>query len=86
MTEEKDIQKSFDKLRQFRDELKVQLNLGKMEIKSAWEDIEDDFGKVEAKVEKLRDRGGEELERLRGETREMIRDVRKRFDNLRKRA
>ena len=86
MTEKKSLQEQYDKLHQFRDEVKVQLNLGKMQVRDAWEDIEKDFHKVEAKMKDLRDRGEEEATKLRGETREMMGKIREKFDTLRKQA
>lgn len=78
-----DLDKSFDTLRQLKDEIKLQLNLGKMEVKKAWENAEADFEKVETKLEHLKDRSGDEARRLRGELKERMAEVRQRFDELR---
>ena len=84
MTEREPLRDSFGKLEQFRDELRVQLNLGKLQVRDAWEDAEAEFRKVEARMKHLGERGGEGVEKLRDETRELMKNARGRFEKLRK--
>jgi ElaB/YqjD/DUF883 family membrane-anchored ribosome-binding protein len=84
MTQKENIQKQFDKLQQLRDELKVQLNLGKMEVRDSWEGMEKDFQKLEGHMKKFGERGEEEAERLREEAKTMIAKIRTGFENLKK--
>lgn len=86
MTEKEQLRETYGKLEQLRDELKVQLNLGKLQVRDAWEDAEAELRKVEARLKKLGERGGEEVGRLRDETREMMKNARHRFEQLRKKT
>lgn len=86
MTAKEPLRESYSKLEQLRDELKVQLNLGKLQVRDAWEDAEAELRKVEARMKKLGERGGEEVDRLRDETREMMKNARQRFEQLRKKT
>lgn len=84
MEQKPDVRESYEKLRQLRDEIKVQLNLGKMQVRDAWSDVEKDFEKLEVKMKRLGERSGEEVQKLRGETRTLIQSARDRIDELRK--
>lgn len=80
------LQETVGKLRQKRDELKVKLNLGKMEARDAWEDVEKDFERLETKWKKAREQGGKEVDKMRDEIEELIDDVRDGFERVRKKA
>ena len=75
----------FDKLEQARDELKVQLDLGKKEVKSAWEDFDDDFKALKTKISQLKDDSEKASEDLREETRGLVKDVGESIQKLRDR-
>lgn len=83
MEGQENLQERYDKVRQFRDELKVQLNLGKMQVRDAWEEVEKDFHKLEGKMKDLRERGGEEAEKMREQARTQLKSIRERFEKLR---
>ena len=84
MTTRENLEESYDKLRQLRDELKVQLNLGTMEVRQRWEKAEDDFQKLQSKMKQYADRGEKGAEKVTEEARGLMGDVRKRFEKLRK--
>ncbi len=80
----KKLEESYDRIKQMRDELKVQLNLGKMEVKERWERVEKDFDELQDRMKAYGKKGEEQAEKVRDETRELIGDVRKRLDTFRK--
>jgi hypothetical protein len=86
MAENGNLQEAFDALKQKRDELKVKLNLGKMEAKDAWEDVEKDFQRLEAKMKRMREQGGKEVDRMRDDVKGLMAEVREGFERVRKRA
>lgn len=86
MAENGNLQEAFDTLKQKRDELKVKLNLGKMEAKEAWEDVEKDFQRLESKMKRMREQGEKEVDRMRDDVKGLMADVRAGFERVRKRA
>ena len=75
----------FKKLEQARDELRVQLDLGKKEVKSAWEDFDDDFKQLKTKVRQLKSDSEKASGELRKETSELVEDVGESIRDLRDR-
>lgn len=47
------LEKEFEKLKQHRDELRVQLDLGKKEIQGKWSALDDRWGELETKMRLL---------------------------------
>lgn len=79
-------QNTFQQLKQKRDELRLKLNLGKREAQDAWEDVEKNFGELEAKIKTLQAQGEEETDRLGEDIELLVSDIRDGFDRLRNRA
>ena len=86
MAENGNLEETFDKLKQRRDELKVQLNLGKMEARDTWEDVEKNFQELETKMKGLRQQGEAEVDRMKEDIQLLMSDIRDGFDRVRKRT
>jgi CBS domain-containing protein len=56
------VQREIDDLRRLRDELRVQIHLGKAEALDVWNDLEKRWSELEGKAKLLADRAGEPLE------------------------
>lgn len=54
-TLESNIEDAFDALRQQRDELRVKLHLGSMEVRDEWEELEGKWENLLAKKDQLKD-------------------------------
>ena len=83
MTIQEELQERFSKLEQLRDELRVQIDLGKREVGDRWHAMEEDYKNLETKMKRLRDLSGEEAEKLRVEARQLAQTVRESFDRIR---
>lgn len=59
---EKRIEQEMEELRRTRDELRVQIHLGKAEAKDLWEELEQRFGEAESKTRALARRMEEPLD------------------------
>ncbi|QDG50263.1 hypothetical protein FIV42_05815 [Persicimonas caeni] len=86
MADNNNLQETFDKLKQKRDELKVKLNLGKMEARDAWEDVEKNFQELETKMKGLRQQGQSEADRMKEDIRLLMSDIRDGFERVRNRT
>lgn len=84
MAEEPNFEESVNTLRQARDELRVQLDLGKKEARQSWEKVEQRFELLEESLKRIRTQGGEAFEGIRDEIRDLIRDIRDEFDRMRR--
>ena len=72
-------------LRQLRDELRVQVELGGMEIKDQWHGLEKRWSLLEGKAKRLREAAQEDADVIAETTRELAREVREGFEHLRAR-
>ncbi|ESQ16219.1 MAG: hypothetical protein N838_14175 [Thiohalocapsa sp. PB-PSB1] len=102
MTEETNepLDKTYDELKQLRDEIRLKLQLGGMEVRDEWEKLEGEWDtwthqlgqQLEAKAEdleqRLREAGGEDLRKLEVATKLEISKLKRGFqevaDNLTK--
>lgn len=85
MTEsQKKLEESYDRLKQMRDELKVQLNLGKKEAKERWEKVEKDLDELQLRMKAYAEKGEKQADKWKKETRDLIGDVRTRLETYRK--
>ena len=80
------LQETFQALKQKRDEFKVKLNLGKMEARDTWEDVQDNFRELESKMKQVRARGDEEFDKMREDIEVLMGDIRDGFDRMRKQS
>lgn len=78
-------QETFDKLKEARDELRVKLDLGEKEAKAAWEDLQEDWKRLEERAEKVRDDATDAGEALGQDARELIEDIGSSISKLRDR-
>jgi CBS domain-containing protein len=63
-------------LRRLRDELRVQIHLGRAEAKERWDALEHRWSDVEAKLRLVRREAGEPLHDVRGALRGLLREIR----------
>lgn len=83
MAEEQSFNDAVNKLRQTRDELRVQLDLGKKEARQSWEVLEQRFERLEASLRRIGSHGGETLESIGDDIKGLIRDIRAEFERIR---
>lgn len=67
------LQQEFEHLKTKRDELRVQLDLGKKDVEDAWHEAEQKWQKLESHVQRLAREGAETLEDI-GEAAELLVD------------
>lgn len=84
MSTEDPVQQRFEKVKQLRDEVRVQVDLGKMELRDQWEKVESQFQGAQGRLARLMDKGEETTEHFRQETVQIIDNVRERLEGLRK--
>ena len=76
------LSEEFDQLRKVRDELRVQLHLGRAEVKERWEKLEKDWAHVEGKLKLLRDESKGDLQDVADAGRNLLQEIRKGYDHL----
>ena len=86
MADKSNLEETFDNLKQKRDELKVKLNLGKMEARDTWNDVEKNFQELETKMKGLRDQGEAEADRMKDDIQLLMSDIRDGIKRVTKRA
>lgn len=78
------LEREKEKLETLRDELRVQLDLGKKEVEDAWEEAEHRWNKLEAQIDRFKREGSETLEDI-GEAAELlVGEIRAGFNDLKK--
>ena len=77
------IQEEMESLRQLRDELKLQLELGRAEARDKWQDLEGRWGHLEAKARQLRDASKDELAEVGEATKLLAEEIRDGYRKLR---
>lgn len=70
------IQEEFEKLKTKRDELRVQLDLGKKEVKAAWLEADEKWGELEKKVKLARKLSAQTAEEVKEAAEELAEDAR----------
>lgn len=74
-----------DKLQTRRDELRVKLNLGKRDVADAWEEIEDDWKRLEVKIDQLGHDVVDNRARLREDVRGLAKTIQGSLSKVRRR-
>jgi hypothetical protein len=75
------VTEELDQLRRLRDELRVQLHLGKSEIKQEWDRLEKRWVEVEGRMKQSGEGRAQEI----GESiKELLHDIRQSYDHLRR--
>ena len=78
------LENEFETLKTYRDELRVQLDLGKKEIEDAWQEAEHKWSKLEGHLGRLTREGAEVLDDI-GEAAELlVGEIRDGFKELKK--
>jgi predicted nucleic acid-binding Zn-ribbon protein len=74
-----------DKLRQLRDELRVQAELGRAELREFWGDLERRWHRLEGRLELARESAREDSQNVREAARLLADELRESYEHLRKR-
>lgn len=79
------VKSELDALRQIRDELRVQANLGKAELREAFEELEKRWVTLEGRIEAKGERAREDAEDVRQAVQLLIGEIREGYDHLKSR-
>jgi predicted nucleic acid-binding Zn-ribbon protein len=74
-----------DNLRQLRDELRVQAELGRAELRDFWSDLERRWHQLEGRMKLARDAAREDSQNVREAARLLAHELRESYEHLRKR-
>jgi predicted nucleic acid-binding Zn-ribbon protein len=74
-----------DSLRQLRDELRVQAELGRAELREFWGDLERRWYRLEGRLELARESAREDSQNVREAARLLVGELRESYEHLRKR-
>lgn len=72
-------------LRRVRDELRVQIHLGRREARERWEELEERWEHLEGRLRELRRETRESLEDVAGAARHLVDEIRRGYRRLRER-
>ncbi len=70
-------------LRELRDELRVQMELGRAEARERWERLEKDWQQLDGKLRLLRNESRDELEEIREAARLLLQRIQEGYHHLR---
>ncbi len=79
------MKEEMDALRQMRDELRVQAELGRAELRDRFDHVEKRFHELEGKVRQVRGSAQEDMEDVKAAARLLADEVREGFQHLRSR-
>jgi len=74
-----------DRLRELRDELRVQAELGRAELRDRWHELEKGWHQLEGRLKLARDGAREDSQNVREAARLLARELRDSYEHLRKR-
>jgi predicted nucleic acid-binding Zn-ribbon protein len=74
-----------DRLRELRDELRVQAELGRAELRDRWHQLEKSWHQLEGRLKLARDGAREDTENVREAARLLARELKDSYENLRQR-
>jgi predicted nucleic acid-binding Zn-ribbon protein len=74
-----------DNLRQLRDELRVQAELGRAELRDFWSDLERRWHQLEGRMKLARDAAREDSQNVREAARLLAHELRESYEHMRKR-
>jgi hypothetical protein len=72
-----------DNLRQLRDELRVQAELGRAELRERWGELEHSWHQLEGRLKLVRDGAREDSENVREAARLLAQELRESYEHLR---
>ena len=78
------IEDEIEGLRTIRDDLRVRLHLGQLEVRDQWEKLERTWQHVEAKTKVLRAESKESMEEVEEAARLLVDEIRQGYRNLKK--
>jgi hypothetical protein len=82
MTLRERLEKEADELRAMREEIEVQMNLGKLEARDKWKDLEKHWEHAEGKLKQLGDAGREAAEDITAATQIVLDEIRSGYEKL----
>jgi hypothetical protein len=74
-----------DKLRELRDELRVQAELGRAELRDRWQELEKSWHQLEGRLKVVREGAREDAKNVREAARLLAAELREAYDKLKKR-
>lgn len=74
-----------EKLREVRDELRVQAELGRAELRDRWHELERSWHQLEGRLKLARDGAREDSQNVREAARLLASELRESYEHLRKR-
>ena len=74
-----------DRLRELRDELRVQAELGRAELRDRWQELEKSWHQLEGRLKLARDSAREDSQNVREAARLLASELRESYEHLRKR-
>lgn len=77
------LKEEMERLKTARDELKVQLHLGKAEIKEQWDKLEKAWEHAEAKLKVLRDESADSAEDIGSAAKLLVDQIKEGYQHLR---
>jgi hypothetical protein len=80
------LHEEIETLRQVRDEVRLQAELGRAEARDAWEGFEKQWHQLEGRARQLREASKEELEEIGAATRLLVDELREGYQRLRRRS
>ncbi len=82
MTIRERLEHEADELRAIRDEIEVQIHLGKLEARDVWNDVEKKWEHAERKLKQLGDAGREAAEDITAATQVVLDEIRSGYKKL----
>ena len=83
MSDQNWVDDEFETLQTIRDELKLQVHLGRAEARERWEKLEKDWEHLEGKVKVLREGSQESLDEIGRAARGLVREIRDGYHHIR---
>jgi len=77
------VERELDDLRRVRDELRVQANLGKAEVRDRWEELEHSYATLEGRAKRAGRVAEEPLQKLDQDVRKLVDDLREGYRRIR---
>jgi len=74
-----------DRLRELRDELRVQAELGRAELRDRWQELEKSWHQLEGRLKLARDSARADSQNVREAARLLASELRESYEHLRKR-
>ena len=81
---EAEIKSELDSLRAARDEIRVQVHLGAVEAREAWEQAEKNWSHLEGRIKVLSEATQESLEEIGGAVENLAEEIRRGYQHVRK--